>query len=393
MIEIKGQYADAHIMVPNESDLEQYARAQIQMICDFEANDCNEIVIMPDVHPGKIGPIGLVMRINSGRIMPGLIGPDIGCGMTVIKLDKFRKDFDKLDNTIEKYIVPKATERNISPMLLEEAKWYYETMYCYPNLKSKEKFINCIGSLGGGNHFIEIGVDEDEQYYLTIHSGSRLLGFILYEHYMKSGQEALKKEGIEVPYEMTYLTGDLAEEYLCDIAMVTRFAKYNRLGIADIIFKQCKKSISAKYYDGINQNIMDAIDVPHNYVEERHNNKPGILRKGAIAAYHDQDVVIPANMKDGIILGKGKGNPNWLASAPHGSGRLYSRLDVANHYTVNQFKKDMDKIHCSNIGKDTLSESPCAYRSIDYLKEAIKDTVNIEHIIKPVYNYKSGDEK
>lgn len=391
MIEIKGNYASANVMVPNESDLEQYARAQIQMICDFEANEGNEIYIMPDVHPGKIGPIGLVMRINSGKIMPGLIGPDIGCGMTIIKLDKFKKDFDKLDSVIEKFIIPKATDRKISTMILEDTKWYYENMYCYPNLKSKEKFINCIGSLGGGNHFIEIGVDEDEQYYLTIHSGSRLLGYIVYEYYMKLGQEALKKEGIEVPYEMTYLSGDLAEQYLHDIDMVTRFAKYNRLAIADIIFKQCKKSIAPKCYDLINHNIFDAIDVPHNYVEERHNNKPGILRKGAIAAYHRQDVTIPANMKDGMILGKGKGNPDWFASAPHGSGRLYARNEVANHYTVNQFKKDMNKIHCSNIGKATLDESPHAYRSIDYLKEAIKDTVDIEHIITPVYNYKGGD--
>jgi RNA-splicing ligase RtcB len=199
-------------------------------------------------------------------------------------------------------------------------------------------------------------------------------------YYVSEGAKLLKEKGKTVPYEMTYLEGDLMQRYLHDVKIVQMYALAN----SSIIYSTISKYMKFKYCSVYN-NICN----PHNYIETY--DKEIILRKGAISAREGEDVIIPINMRDGVILGKGLGNPDWNYSAPHGAGRIYSRSEVKNHYTVSDFKKEMKGIYSSCIGSETLDEAPFAYRDIEYVKEAIKDTVEITDILKPVYNFKAGN--
>ena len=234
-----------------------------------------------------------------------------------------------------------------------------------------------IGTLGGGNHFIEVDRDTDGDYYLVIHSGSRHLGMEVTEYYLKAGQKEsqMKKQG-HAPYEMTCLEGKLLEDYLQDLAVTQEYAANNREAMLDEIMR------------GMKWRIMDSYTCIHNYID--FSGELPILRKGAISAKAGEKVVIPINMRDGIILGTGLGNEAWNCSAPHGSGRVYRRSEVKDHHTVSEFKKAMEGIHSICVNKDTLDEAPFAYRKIDDIAEVIEDTVTIDRIIKPVYNFKAG---
>ena len=234
-----------------------------------------------------------------------------------------------------------------------------------------------IGTLGGGNHFIEVDKDEEENIYLTVHSGSRHLGIEVAEYYLRAGQKEMqrKKQGY-ASYEMTSLTGELMEDYFYDLEIIQDFARINREAIIESIVK------------GMKWKVEDSFCVVHNYVDFS-GNAP-LLRKGAISAKDGERVIIPINMRDGIILGTGLGNPEWNYSAPHGAGRIYRRSEVVEHHTVSEFKKEMEGIHSICINKDTLDESPFAYRKIDDIAKVIRDTIRIDKIIKPVYNYKAG---
>ena len=195
------------------------------------------------------------------------------------------------------------------------------------------------------------------------------------EYYLKCGQRELKEQGVEVPYELTWLTGKLKEDYLHDLQVVQEYAELNR----QVILEELAKGMKWK--------MQESISVCHNYID-----KEGILRKGAISAREGEKVVIPINMRDGILLGIGKGNPDWNYSAPHGSGRILKRSEVKNQYTVSSFKKEMKGIYCSCIGKETLDEAPFAYRNMEMIKEAVEDTVDITQVLHPVYNFKAGND-
>ena len=244
-----------------------------------------------------------------------------------------------------------------------------------------------IGTLGGGNHFIEVDKDDEENIYLVVHSGSRHLGMEVADYYLRNGQKEMqaKKQGF-ASYEMTCLSGHLMEDYLYDIEIIQDFARLNRDAIIESIVK------------GMKWKVEDSFTCIHNYVDfsgalsgDSDRAKP-VLRKGAISAKEGERVIIPINMRDGIILGTGLGNPDWNYSAPHGAGRIYKRSEVAEHHTVSDFKKAMNGIHSICINKNTLDESPFAYRSIDDIAKAIGDTVKIDKIIRPVYNYKAGGD-
>ena len=373
-----------------EGNAEPYAIAQIQMIADNEAAKSSNIRVMPDVHPGKVGPIGLTMTVTDS-VIPALIGIDIGCGMSMVSVGKIRKDFGKLDTIIRDNIPAGSKIRSTAHKNAGEFDpgW----LRCAAHIR-QDKVMQSLGTLGGGNHFIEVDEDENGENYLIIHSGSRRLGKEVAEYYMDKGHKLLKKQGISVPYEMTYLTGKLLEDYLHDMTLVQEYAELNRrLMLKDI----CK---------GMKWKIKDEKSCIHNYIETLEGSSPeaespchndgtkvaAILRKGAISAKKGEDVIIPINMRDGVILGKGKGNPGWNYSAPHGAGRIASREQTANSHTLSEFKASMKGIYSSCINKDTLDEAPFAYRDLDYIKTAIQETVEITKLLKPVYNYKGGNK-
>ncbi len=376
MIPIKGIFTEAHIMCDQGmkgSDVDQYALAQVQMICDNKASEGSLIRVMPDVHPGKVGPIGLTMTIGE-RILPSLVGIDIGCGMLAVKVGKIRNDYQKLDTVIRDNVPVGFKVRNT---VHRDADIDLSRLCCYKHIRS-DKALLSIGTLGGGNHFIELDQDDSKETYMIIHTGSRHLGKEVAEYYMAAGQKVLKEQGItDVPYEMTYLSGQLMEDYLNDLSVVQEYAELNRKVIASEIIK------------GMKWKEKEVITCIHNYVD--FSEIVPILRKGAISAKENEDVIIPINMRDGVILGRGKGNAEWNNSAPHGSGRITSRDETVNTHTVSEFKASMKGIYSSCISKDTLDEAPFAYRGVDYIKEAVKDTVEISRILKPVYNYKGGN--
>ncbi|SNU08920.1 RNA-splicing ligase RtcB, repairs tRNA damage [Lachnospiraceae bacterium] len=385
MITIYGKYTNALVYtVENELyALEDYARKQLQMICNHPSAEGSSVRVMPDVHPGKVGTIGLTMTVGD-CILPSLVGVDIGCGMTMAKVKTKGLQFQQLDSVIRENVP-------VGPRIREKEHKYADRidlslLRCYKGINPR-KANRSVGTLGGGNHFIEVDKDEEGNIYLVVHSGSRHLGMEVVDFYLRTGQKEMqmKKQGY-ASYEMTCLSGELMENYLYDIKIIQEFARLNRDAIIDSIV------------NGMKWKIEDTFTCIHNYVDftgvddrTSDEDKP-ILRKGAISAREGERVIIPINMRDGIILGTGLGNPDWNYSAPHGAGRIYKRSEVAEHHTVSDFKKAMDGIYSICINKNTLDESPFAYRGIDDIAAVIKDTVRIDKIIKPVYNYKAGGQ-
>lgn len=366
---VTGAYSTAKVFADN---IEDYAVAQMKMICDNEASKGAKICIMPDVHPGKVGPVGLTMTVGE-RILPNLIGVDIGCGMSMMQIKDKRIEYQKLDKLIQAEIPVGGNIRKKPHHLSEE--FDFTRLICKRHIHLQKAELS-LGTLGGGNHFIEMDKDQNGNIYVIVHSGSRHLGVEVTEHYLREGQKVLKARGIEIPYEMTWLEDELKEAYLHDLQIVQEYAALNR----EIMLSQLAKGMKWK--------ALDYMSCIHNYISEEGDSL--MLRKGAISAKKNETVIIPINMRDGIILGKGLGNAEWNNSAPHGSGRIVNRSGVANEYTVSAFKKAMEGIYCSCIGKNTLDEAPMAYRGINEITEAIGDTVEIQKIIRPVYNYKAG---
>lgn len=371
---IHGVAASAIIFNTNTSkhSVDDYAMAQIKNLCDNPAFlGCN-IRIMPDVHPGKVGTIGFTATLGE-QILPNVIGIDIGCGMTLAKVKGKIKEFQKLDTVIRHNIPSGFSVR--TKIHHSGLDFDLSSLYCYKHIQ-EEKALLSLGTLGGGNHFIEVDLDEDKNYYLVIHSGSRHLGYEVTEYYLREGQRLLKKQGIVIPYELTYLTGELMQQYLHDLSIVQNFASRNR----EIMISEICKNMKWK--------VVNSYSCIHNYVD--FSMETPVLRKGAISAKKDEPVIIPINMRDGIILGTGLENDEWNQSAPHGAGRILKREDVKANFTVSAFKKEMKGIYSNCINKDTLDEAPFAYRGMDEILEVIGDTVTVDKIIRPVYNFKAG---
>ncbi len=373
---IKGKNASAHVY---SSVLDEYAVVQIKNICDNDVSIGQKICIMPDVHPGFVAPIGLSMTVGE-KILPNLVGIDVGCGMTIAKIAKHRGlEFKQLDSIIRE-TVPAGFETRKEPHRFIN-QLDFSSLLCLKHIQ-KNKTVLGLGTLGSGNHFIEVDKNDCGDVYILVHSGSRHLGKEVTDYYLNSGKKELKKCGIEIPYETIFLEGNLMKDYLHDIKVVQSFAALNRLAIIDEIAKGMKWKIETPY------------SCIHNYIdfENKDAQKP-ILRKGAVSARKGEKVIIPINMRDGVILGTGKGNAEWNYSAPHGSGRIMKRGDVKKSFTVSNFKSSMKGIYSSCIGKETLDEAPFAYRGIDVIKNAIEPTVEITEILKPVYNFKAGGEE
>ena len=373
-IVVYGKNANAIVhATEGQYSLDEYSRAQIQMICDNDCSIDSTIRVMPDVHAGKAGPIGLTMTVHN-QILPSLVGVDIGCGMTVVKFKSKGLEFQQIDKIIQEY-VPVGFK-------IRDKEHKYSDRIDLFKLKCEDdvdilRGLKSIGTLGGGNHFIEIDKDEDNNTYLVVHSGSRHLGVEVCDCYLREGQREAQESGNGFPpYEMSYLKGQLMDDYFHDITIIQEFAQINRDAIIDSIMSNLKWKEEERFTS------------IHNYID--FSGDTPILRKGAISAKDGERVIIPINMRDGVIIGTGLGNDDWNCSAPHGAGRVYRRSEVANHHTVSEFKKEMEGIYSSCIGKDTLDESPFAYRDIESIKSVIQDTVTIDKVLKPVYNYKAG---
>jgi RNA-splicing ligase RtcB len=403
MIEITGKYNTAKVYT---DVIEETAIEQIKTLCDQEFTQDSVIRIMPDVHAGKGCTIGFTMTITD-KVCPNLVGVDIGCGMLTVNIGKHFIVFQKLDDVIRDFI---PFGRNVHEGRV--ARFDLTQLKCYRNLKDTKRLERSIGSLGGGNHFIEVDVDDNGDYYLVIHSGSRNLGHQVATYYQNlavelcSGRDKMYAEQEDIirtykeqgrrseiqneikklmrrytnlfpslPEDLCYLTGKYKDDYLCDMELCQRFAIDNRRMMANIIIKKM----------GFEEE--DGFETIHNYISFDDN----ILRKGAISARGGESVLIPINMRDGCIIGVGKGNVDWNYSAPHGAGRLMSRNKAKEVLKLNEFQDSMNGIFTTSVGQDTLDEAPMAYKSIDDIINNIGDTVIVQQIIKPVYNFKASE--
>ncbi len=407
MIEVKGQYNFAKIFTDN---VEESAVEQVKELLNQEFIIGSKIRIMPDTHAGAGCVIGTTMTIKD-RIVPNLVGVDIGCGMITIELGDIDLDFENIDNYIRANI-PSGFNINQNPKT--DYKKEIEKLLCFREIpKSSKEFNRALGSLGGGNHFIEINVDSNGTKYLVVHSGSRNLGNQVAKYYQKRAYDyhnglneefekgkrdlikSYKKQGrrkeiqnalkelrkqytkdCKIPKDLCYLEGKLMEDYLHDMNIVQSYANLNREVMAKRIVEECLS---------LNFRNLNKFQTIHNYIDIDDN----ILRKGAISAKKGEKVLIPINMRDGSIIAIGKGNPDWNYSAPHGAGRLMSRGKAKENFSLEEYKQTMKDIYTTSVNESTIDEAPMAYKPIEEIIRNVKESVEIIDIIKPLYNFKA----
>lgn len=381
--------------------IEDSAIEQIKTLCDQSFAKHSKIRIMPDVHTGIGCTIGMTMTITD-KIVPNIVGVDIGCGMYTICIGKEPIDMEKLDAVVHTIPSGKAVWEG------RQKKFDLEVLNCYRNLKDTKRLQRSIGTLGGGNHFIEIDKTKNGVQYMVIHTGSRNLGKQVAQYYqsiaidLQRGKEEYfqkkeemivqyKKEGrrkelqqalkqitwtpkqLEIPEELCFLYGKYSNEYLQDVAVCQQFARENR------------ELIAQKIIEAMAWQITEAFHTEHNYIDV--NEK--IVRKGAISAKKGEKVLIPINMRDGSILAVGKGNEEWNCSAPHGAGRLFSRGEAKKRFTLEQYQKEMEGVYTTSVTEKTLDESPMAYKTLENIMQVIEQTVDVIEVIKPIYNFKA----
>lgn len=384
-------------------NIEDKARAQIDELMNQEAFKDAKVRIMPDVHAGKGCVIGFTANLGD-KVVPNLVGVDIGCGMLTVNLGREDINLASIDRVIREnipsgYNVHDTPSPNIDEVILDD-------LYCRPYLKNVDHIRKSVGTLGGGNHFIEIDVDKVGNQYLIIHTGSRNLGKQVAEYYqelavktsagrdklsverliadykatgrekeIEGALESLKTSAPIVPKHLAYLEGEYRRQYLHDMRLCQVFADINRIEIAGAIL-------------GTDPHYYGAFSTVHNYIDFESN----IVRKGAISARAGKKVLIPLNMRDGCILGVGKGNPDWNYSAPHGAGRLMSRAEAKRTVSMEDFKNSMSGIYTTSVTESTIDESPFAYKAPEEIIERISDTVDIIEVLKPIYNFKATEE-
>ncbi len=401
MIALNGKYNSAKVFT---DVIDQVAVSQIIELCNQPMIEGASIRIMPDVHAGAGCTIGTTMTITD-KVVPNLVGVDIGCGMETVKLKETHIELQKLDKLIYEKI-PSGFAVRSKPHRYAEKTDLHE-LYCFDKINA-DRALASIGTLGGGNHFIEADKGEDGSIYIVIHSGSRHLGVETAKYYQNEAYrrlnkssdkeigeliERLKAEGKQkniqselrklentkttgVPKQLAYCEGELFEQYIHDMKIVQQFAMLNRQAMMDEIIK------------GMHLHVTEQFTTIHNYID----TDEMILRKGAVSAKAGEKLLIPINMRDGSLICIGKGNPDWNCSAPHGAGRLYSRSQAKQSFTVSEFKKQMQGIYTTSVSAQTLDECPMAYKSLDDIAGNIADTVDIIEVIKPIYNFKAGEE-
>ena len=402
MFEIKGKMNTA---VCFASLVEDEAIAQIRRMCDYDFTAGSKVRIMPDVHAGKGCTIGTTMTVID-RAVPNVVGVDIGCGMYTVNLGRKEIDFAEFDRAAHQ--IPSGTA------IWNSRREHFDLteLRCYRELVNTSRLEKSLGTLGGGNHFIEIDEATDGTRYLVIHSGSRNLGKQVAEFYqhlaveqhrgdadylvrkaeiirtykeqgrrneisavLKKMEEERKLLTADMPEDLCYVSGQCFADYLHDVEICQRFARRNREIMADTLLELTGLSSGESFH------------TVHNYID----TDEMILRKGAIAAHHGEKVLIPINMRDGSVLAVGKGNPEWNYSAPHGAGRVLSRTRARNTLSMDEYQACMRGVYTTSVNPKTLDEAPMAYKSLHDIIDVIRDAVDVIDIMKPVYNFKASD--
>jgi len=401
-IEIKGKVNTA---ICYARVVEDEAIEQIRRMCDYIITEGSMIRIMPDVHAGKGCTVGTTMTIND-KAVPNIVGVDIGCGMYTVKLGNIDIDFEKVDEAA--HYIPSGMDVWDG----RQERFDLTKLNCYRYLRDSRRLERSLGTLGGGNHFIEIDETGDGNKYLIVHSGSRNLGKQVAEYYqrlamnldrgygdylekrdeiIRSYKEQGRKSEIQsalkdlhwqvyesktsIPDDLCYLSDKYLAEYLHDVEICQNFAKRNRELMAEIILERTGMT------------SLEAFHTIHNYIDVDEM----ILRKGAIAAHSGEKVLIPINMRDGSVLAVGKGNPEWNYSAPHGAGRLMSRTAAKNNLSLDEYKEMMKGVYSTSINENTLDEAPMAYKRLEDIIDVIKESVDIIEVMKPIYNFKASN--
>lgn len=400
MMEIRGKVNTA---ICYATIVEDEAIEQIRRMCDHDFTAGAQIRIMPDVHAGKGCTIGTTMTVTD-KVVPNIVGVDIGCGMYTVNLGQVAIDFEQVDAAAHE--IPSGVhvwENCMEPFDLTRLR-------CYEKLQQTDRLERSLGTLGGGNHFIEIDVAADGTKYLIIHSGSRNLGKQVAEFYQKlaidlhngqidyavrhaeiirtytaqgrqneiqSALKALKKEKVEnaPPPDLCYLYGTYLTDYLHDVEICQQFARRSREKMAETILKRTGLSALSSFH------------TIHNYID----TKEMILRKGAIAAHEGELVLIPINMRDGSVLARGKGNPEWNYSAPHGAGRLMSRSEARKTLDLEAYRETMAGVYTTSVNASTIDEAPMAYKSLEDIMDVIQAAVDVIEVLKPIYNFKASE--
>lgn len=403
MKQITGRYATASVYT---DIIEETATEQIRQLCDQSFVEGCSIRIMPDVHAGTGCVIGFTADLGE-RVIPSIVGVDIGCGMLTVELGKEAIDFAKLDQVVRQFI-PAGSEVHETPAA-EFPR--LKDLLIYNKLRNLPWIENSLGTLGGGNHFIEVDVDDKGTHYLVIHTGSRNLGKQVADYYQElaydilygkiqeeeqrraliaeykaAGRTAELEQALtnlrveienQIPKNLCYLTGDARAAYLHDMKICQEYAVMNRQIIADRILTNLL---------GRGLETFHSFQTIHNYIDHETN----IIRKGAVSAKKGEQLLIPINMRDGSLLCIGKGNPEWNCSAPHGAGRLFSRGAARHNFTVEDYAKEMNGIYTTSVSEDTLDECPMAYKPMESIVSNVDPTVEIVKVIRPVYNFKAG---
>ena len=399
MIELHGKYAQAKVFT---DVVDEASISQVINLLNQPYVEGSRIRMMPDIHAGAGCTIGTTITIGD-KVCPNLVGVDIGCGMETVRIREKHIEMQKLDKLIRQEIPSGFGIRSTPHRFIQEVD--LSELCCAKHVQIGKAELS-IGTLGGGNHFIEADKDEDGNIYIVIHSGSRHLGLEIANYYQEAGYKALttyskaetqeiierlKAEGREkeissqlkklkkeckVPKPLAYVEGELLEQYLHDMAIAQEFARLNRKAMMDVIMK------------GMKLHAEETFTTIHNYIDVEN----GILRKGAVSAQAGEKLLIPINMRDGSLICIGKGNEDWNYSAPHGAGRLMSRSEAKERFTVSEFKHEMEGIYSTSVSRSTLDESPMAYKGMQDIVDNIGPTAEIMSIIKPIYNFKAGED-
>lgn len=408
MLELKGKYNTAKIFT---DVVDKKSIDQVKLLLDQEFVTGSKIRMMPDIHAGAGCTIGTTMTITN-KIVPNLVGVDIGCGMHVTKLGVKEPDmdFEKLDRVIRKYIPAGFNVRESAHPYIEYT--HINELYCYHTTNLDiYRAKRSLGTLGGGNHFIEVDKDDEGYLYLVVHSGSRHLGVEVANYYQDWAYDSLKqnfknerrylvdklkaagrecdisselaKLKFDTPKDLCWIGGHLFDSYIHDMKIVQEYARWNRNAITDTICNHM-----GWYPEIFDFYTIDNFHTIHNYIDTDNM----ILRKGAVSAMDGEMLLIPINMRDGSLLCVGKGNPDWNYSAPHGAGRLFSRSAAKKEFSLKQYEESMADIYTTSVNFDTLDECPMAYKSMEDIVNNIGDTVDILKVIKPIYNFKAGED-
>lgn len=400
MKEVIGKYNTAKIFTDIVDDA---SIAQVKELCDQEFCTGSRIRLMPDIHAGAGCTVGTTMTIKD-KVVPNLVGVDIGCGMETVTIKEDNLDMVRLDRVIRERVPAGFEVRAVAHKYADRVD--LREMRCADRVDIN-RARNSVGTLGGGNHFIEVDRDDEGKLYIVVHSGSRHLGLEVAKHYQEAGykkisdqsdgleklieelkaagrqreiQQEIKKYKSEyqcdIPKALAYVDGSLFDDYIHDMKIVQRFAEINRQAMMDEIVS------------GMGVHVEEQFTTIHNYID----TDSMILRKGAVSAKRGEILLIPINMRDGSIIAVGKGNEDWNCSAPHGAGRLMSRAKAKEKFTVSEFERQMDGIYTTSVNQETLDECPMAYKRMDAITVNIGPTVDILKIIKPVYNFKAGGD-